>query len=150
MACRSLARVLCFPLGPGYPPSRGTHGLCRPAPSGSLRKEICGRRPSLPWSATSDCSVATGLPPTLANPAPPCLPHPRLPSLPSLVPHLPWQEANPTGGSSLSPRQRFTFSTGHYHPSQVIAPFAPSAASHHGSSLCAHVTEHAACRTTRT
>ena len=52
------------------------------------------------------CSVATGLPPTLANPAPPCLPHPRLPALPSLVPHLPWQEANPTGGSSLSPRQR--------------------------------------------
>ena len=53
----------------------------------------------------------------------------RFSSLPSLVPHLSSQEAN---------------------PSQVIAPFARSTASQHESSLCAHLTEHAVCRTTRT
>ena len=59
---------VCFPLGPGYPPRRSTRGFCRAALSGSLRKEIRGRRPSLPCPATSDCSTGTGLPPTHAIP----------------------------------------------------------------------------------
>ena len=150
MSCGILAFVsACFPLGPGYPPSRSTHGLCRAALSDSTRKEIRGRRPSLQCSATSDCSVVTSLPPTPAIPAPPFLPHPWLPShqscsSPSLT------RGKRHRGSSQSPRQRLTFSSGQYHPSQVSAPFAPSAASHHGSSSCTNLTEHAACRTTRT
>ena len=80
---------VCFPLGQGYPPSRGTRGLCRAALSGSLRRNVRGRRPSLPCPATSNCSAGTGLPPTPENLAPPYLPHPRLPSLSSLVPDLP-------------------------------------------------------------
>ena len=39
-ACVRLSMLL-HPLGQGYPPSRGTRGLCRAALSGSLRKNIC-------------------------------------------------------------------------------------------------------------
>ena len=105
--------------------------------------------PSLPCSATSHCSAGTGLPPTPGNPAPPYLPHPRLSSLPSSVRHLPRHEANPTGGH-LSHLERGSPVPLAIIPRQVSAPFVPRATSHHGSSSCARLTEHSACRTKRT
>ena len=150
MSCRILAFFCMFPsrakipaksqhpwplsCGPLWQPAQ--RHLCKASlscMSGNLRV-LRGHR-----LATNTCKTGTSIPPTSTASL-----TPQSCSLTSL------RRGTPHRGSSQSPRQRLAFSSGHYHPRQVSAPFAPSAASHHGSSSCTHLTEHAAYRTTRT
>ena len=76
MSCEILAFVsACFPLGPGYPPSRSTHGLCRAALSGRMREEIRGEASLSSMFgnlrllrghrlATNTCNSCSSIPPT--------------------------------------------------------------------------------------
>ena len=114
---------VCFPLGPGYPPRRSNRGFCRAALSGSLRKEIRGRRPS---SMFGNLRLLRGhrLATNSCKSAPPYRPHPRLPSLPVLFLNFPDTRHNPAGVISVTSTETHLFPLAKI-PRQVSAPFVP-------------------------